>query len=104
MIEAYRFSQHPNKFGTFRPRPDKTHFTAQNINHLRQLVEVSLSQQPTDLSNSRIILSRPLRPSAFRTHSHATEFQKLKRLPHPAHPLLPKNYRPGRLKSDRNRG
>src|SRR5688572_19089978 len=81
----------------FRPRADDRHIAAEDVEELRQFVEIEPSQPASDWRRPRVVLARPDGAGGvFRAQVHRTEFVDVEGLAIEAHALLPVIDRAGR--------
>src|SRR5262245_25848803 len=78
-IERNDLLQLGDELRTFGPGTDQTHFTAADIDELRQLIEPRLANQLTDAGDPRITLLRPDGAVLLRIDPHRTELDDLER-------------------------
>src|SRR3546814_1857922 len=86
------------KFGhvvrLLRTRSDDAEVAPQDVDHLRELVEVGLSQQPPNRSDARIELRGPLVDKVARSWRHRAELEDCEYRTTLAYPVLPIEQRP----------
>src|SRR5215467_12203284 len=85
-VPAHYPDKHLLVFRQMWSRSDYTHVTAQDIEHLRQLVNAELPQPSPGSVNSWVILRGLLRLTLIRMHGAV--FEHSERMPHHAGPHL----------------
>jgi len=79
-IKSFAIARHrrlkiADQFRPFRARADETHFTANDVVQLRQLVQVSEAKQSAESRHAGIVAVRPDRPGlTFAIENHRSEF------------------------------
>src|ERR1700737_3149147 len=68
------------KVRLFRARPNQAHFTAQNIEKLRKLVEPELSKYSANSSDARILILSPTWALVLGILIHRAKFQDLEQM------------------------
>src|SRR5687768_12459510 len=68
-----------HKVRALRPRADETHFAAQDVPELRNLVDARFAQDATDARRAIVAFTGPHRTVRFRVYSHRTKLEQGKR-------------------------
>src|SRR5271156_1105572 len=95
------FFELPAEKGALRTRPDQTHFTAEDVENLRQFVEARLADEAADFGDATVIARSPGWTIRFGILVHRAELQDFEGLTSQAGALLAEQNRRTRLKPDR---
>src|ERR1700735_3658086 len=87
------FLELPAKEWAFGTRPDQAHLTAEDIENLRQFIQASLADEPSNFGDAVVIVRSPGGAVCLGILIHGSELEDLERLTGQTSALLPKQNR-----------